>query len=227
MIRELPEHEDGTLILALRSVYTVGDIGGIVDSARGRIIDRHDGVFVMGGVAFVEGPRIGVSLEGIDPAYLIEQTCLLLAGRDYDRDTPGLEKWRIGVEDARRATKERHDQIEAKARAILMDHLDDTQLAEFESSGEFHVVGADGHTYLITGEEQHNVFRIEDGRKTFEYCVVTKNVVPICDQMLAQMLLLMTNPAMFHEVTNTWTLSEEGERTLIHHSQDPANFFRF
>ena len=204
----------------------MGDLGGIVDSERGQVVDRHDGVFVMGGLAFVEGPLIGTDLDGINPSYLVEQTCLLLAGKEYDRETLGLEVWRIGVEEARRAKKETRRQIKARARAVLTAHLDETQLAEFERSGSFHVVGADGYTYLITVADQHNVYRIENGRRTFEYCIVTKNNVPTYDQMLAQMLLLMTNPSMFHEITNTWELDESGKRTIVHHSSDPAGWLR-
>lgn len=226
IIRSLPEHEDGTLILALRSVYSVNFTGEIIDCAQCRIVDRHDGVFVMGGIAFVEGQQRGTNLEGVDLTYLVEQTCLLVAGKEYDRSTPGLEEWRIGVEDAKRSKQERRNQVLAKARAVLTLHLDEDQLAEFEKSGEFHVSGADGYTYLITEKKQHNVYRIEDGRRTVEYCIVTKNNVPIHDQMLAQMLLLMANPTMFHEITNAWTLSENGERTIVHHSSDPAGWFQ-
>jgi hypothetical protein len=38
--------------------------------------------------------------------------------------------------------------------------------------------------------------------------------VPSHDQMLAQMLLLRANPSMFHEITNTWRLDEDGQRVF-------------
>lgn len=59
------------------------------------------------------------------------------------------------------------------------------------------------------------MFRIEDGKKTFEYCIVTRGFLPVCDQMLAQNLLLQASPEMFHRITNTWYLSEEGKREMV------------
>ena len=53
-----------------------------------------------------------------------------------------------------------------KAKAILREHLNEEQQVEFDSTGSFHVQGADGHLYLITDKPHHNVFRIEDGRPT-------------------------------------------------------------
>lgn len=166
-------------------------------------------------MAFVERAYTGIDLDGQDPSYLIEQTCLLIAGKDYDRNIPRLEAWRVRLEEERRERKAKRDSVEAKARAILMAHLDETQVSEFESSGSFHVLGADGYTYLITSREQHNVFRIEEGRRTFEYCIVTRDFVPLQDQMLTQMLLLTTHPAMFHQIANTWEIREDGTRIRI------------
>lgn len=211
----------GTLILAIRSVYAVENLDGIFDSARGRVVDRHHGVLVLGGMAFVEGVQLGTDLEGRDPTYLIEQTLLMLAGKDFDRECPGLETWRIRVEEVRREKEERRARVAAKALAILTAHLDEEQLVELETTGEFHVIGADGYQYLITKKGHHNVFRIEDGKQTFMYCIVTQGFVPEHDQMLAQMLLLQANPVMFHEITNTWEMGEDGKWKLVKKSRDP------
>jgi hypothetical protein len=197
-LRAFSQPLDGTLILTIRAVY-----------------ELDHGIWIDGGLAFVERAYMGIDLEGQDPSYLIEQLCLLLAGKDYDRSTFGLEAWRIRLEDEKRERKAKRDSVEAKARAILMAHLDETQVSEFESSGSFHVLGVDGYTYLITSKEQHNVFRIEGGRRTSEYCIVMKDFVPLQDQMLTQMLLLMTTPTMFHQIANTWEIREDGTRIRI------------
>lgn len=41
------------------------------------------------------------------------------------------------------------------------------------------------------------------------------------DQMLAQKLLLQANPEMFHKITNTWVLTEDGKRVFVEREQDP------
>jgi hypothetical protein len=203
-----PFDVDGTLLLAIRSVCSIDGVTDWDNYNGGRFADRHQGVILTGGLAFIEGIKVGTDLEGQDPTRVIEQTCLMLAGKDFDRNTPNLEAWRIRIEDNRRAKKEKRERILAKARAILTQHLSEEQLVQFEATGEFTVIGGDGYQYLITDKHHHNVFRIEDGKQTHMYCIVSEDLVPDHDQMLAQMLLLQANPEMFHKITNTWVMGE-------------------
>jgi hypothetical protein len=158
----------------------------------GEHLDEYQvGAFVTGVMVSIKGPIEDLS------AYVL------------DKATKAVER-----ELARKRAAE-------KARAILREHLDEAQVAEFDATGEFHVQGADGYIYLITNQVQHNVFRIEDGRRTREYCVVTKAYVPTHDQMLAQMLLLQCNPEMFHSIANTWHITEENKRVFQPRADPP------
>jgi hypothetical protein len=47
--------------------------------------------------------------------------------------------------------------------------------------------------------------------------IITRGFLPVYDQMLAQKLLLQANPEMFHRVTNTWDLAEDGTREMVSH----------
>lgn len=224
-----PFDVEGTLLIAIRSAYTVD---GVIDwdiDGGGRVQDRHQGVLILGGMAFIEGVKVGTDLEGGDPTRVVEQTCLMLAGKDFERLTPGLEAWRIRVEERRREDQERREQDErkrevaaSKARAILTAYLNEEQLVEFEDTGEFHVIGADGFKYLVTNKGHHNVFRIEDGKRTHMYCIVSRGYVPDHDQMLSQMFLLQADPTMFHEIANTWEMGEDDHWKLVRKGREPV-----
>jgi len=207
----LPEGDraNDTLILVLRSVTPWDNFDGILDSDGGQINYRH-GVLILGGLSYVENLQTGVDLGDRDPTYFIEHTCLSLAGREHDRNS--IQIYLDGIAVKKKADKKKEDAIKRRARKILFSLLDETQREEFKKKKSFHVLGKDGFTYLVTGRYQHNVFRIEDGRRTFEYCIITKNHVPLYDQMLSQKLLLESSPQMFLNISNIWLLTEDGQR---------------
>jgi hypothetical protein len=205
---------DGTLVFVLRSVFPYGDESILLDSSRGLITDRHH-LVILGGLAFIQDIHEGVDFTGRDPTRYIEHTCLAIAGREYDHSIEGVEGFITQLEVTRRERYEVKQAVTAKSKAILEAHLFPEQVEEFRAKDEFHIQGADGFEYLITNGYQHNVFRIEDGRRTFEYCIITRGFLPVYDQMLAQKLLLQANPEMFHRVTNTWSLAEDGTREIV------------
>jgi hypothetical protein len=206
--------EEGTLVFVLRSVFPYGDENVLLDSSRGLITDRHH-LVILGGLAFIPGIQEGFDFTGRDPIRYIEHLCLAIASREYDHSIDGLEGFITQLEVTRRERYEAKQVVTDKARAILEAHLLPEQVEEFRAKDEFHIQGADGFEYLITNGYQHNVFRIEDGRRTFEYCIITRGFLPVYDQMLAQKLLLQANPEMFHRVTNTWSLAEDGTREIV------------
>jgi hypothetical protein len=219
----------GTLLIAIRTVCSIEGVTDWDTYTGGRVNDRHQGVLIIGGMAFIEGVQIGTDLEGRDPTRVVEQTCLLLAGKDSDRDPPDLEDWGIRAKEDFRARKERKREENerrtralAKARAILTSYLDEKQLAEFEATGEFHVLGADGFTYLVTSKGHHNVFRIENGVQTYMYCIVSRGFIPDHDLMLSQMFLLQADPATFHKITNTWKKGDTGDWEFIRVEREPG-----
>lgn len=206
--------QNATLILALRTATEWDDFQGWYENEN--MIDRH-GVLVMGSFAFVERHPNEISLDGIalecvDPTYHIEQICLGLAGKAYDVSV--AQETLNHYFSRKKALKEEDDRRLARAKAILTSVLNKEQCDELDSSGSFHIVGADGNRYLITDKCSHNVFMVDGGEKKFEYCIVSDEFVPSHDQMLAQMLLLKSNPTMFHKIANTWAI-ENGERVFV------------
>jgi hypothetical protein len=207
----LPEggKANDTLILVLRSVSSWNDFEGILDASGRQVVDRH-GVLILGGLSYVENLQAGIDLGDRDPTYFIEHTCLSLAGKEHDRSS--IQVYIDGIAAKKKAEKKREDTVKRRSRKILFSLLNETQREEFKKKKSFHVVGKDGFTYLIINRHQHNVFRIEDGRRTFEYCIITNNYVPLYDQMLSQKLLLESNPQMFLDISNIWLLMEDGQR---------------
>ena len=230
----------GTLIVSIRCSSAWDNFDGWLDSDHGgRIRDRH-GVLVLCGIAFCPGLQEGIPLNGLDPVRIIEQVCMRLAGKEFDPNIPDIvpyprEARQVTPEDRVRVDalirdidecwkrgEEERRQAQERALAILCEHLDEQQISEFDAHQQFCVQGGDGFTYLITNKSCHNVFRIEDGVKTVEYCLVTESKLPDPDQMLAQKLLLEADPEMFHKKTNAWIL-DEGKRESVQFL-DPTTF---
>lgn len=207
----LPEGDrtNDTLVLVLRSVTRWDNFDGILDSAGGQVNDRH-GVLILGGLSYAENCQAGADIGNESPVRFIEQTCLALAKREHDPEVARI--YLELIEKKKKEDKRKADAIKRRSRKILMSLLDETQQAEFKKKKSFHVLGKDGFIYLVTGQYQHNVFRVEDGRRTFEYCIITKGYVPLYDQMLSQKLLLESNPQMFLDISNVWLLTEDGQR---------------
>jgi hypothetical protein len=237
--RVLEYHEDGhtcfegqgTLVLALRSAYAF-DSEFCDTDGQGRVPNRH-GVFIMGGLAYFPGVQAGEPLGEIDPVYWMEQACLRLAGKEYDHAIPITAYDRpvpppLTAEDharheemIRRLWRHNNPEVKAKARAILRAHLNARQQEELDHRHQFHVMGGDGHQYVITEKAIHNVFRIVGGERAVEYCLVSEHAVPTFDLMLMQKLLLEADPAHFHRVANQWDLRED-ERKRVYF--DPTTF---
>jgi hypothetical protein len=73
----------------------------------------------------------------------------------------------------------------------------------------FTLQGRDGRTYRITEGSTANVQLIENGLATHSFCVVDKDRrLPVYDLMLAQKLLLESNPEGFHKIAVVRDLRE-------------------
>lgn len=145
-----------------------------------------------------------IELNGRNP---LEMILLALKG------DPAAEEW------YRRSpylvTLER-EQKEADGRALrlLRQFLTSEQAQELDAHGHIHVTGQDRLTYRIVLKGHHNVFLIRDGRAVEEFCVVSRDSLPLHDLMLAQKLMLETDLQGFMRIANRWDLTE-GERTRI------------
>lgn len=114
------------------------------------------------------------------------------------------EVWRVQRRQREHAEQVEATHREAKARAkkLLLYHLNPIQRAEMEARDEFFVQGQDGRTYLILPESHGNVFRVEDGRRTMNFCLVAKTAIPVYDLMLMQKLLLEADIEAFFKTAN-------------------------
>lgn len=84
-----------------------------------------------------------------------------------------------------------------KARQLLLRNLDAGQEKSFKKDGEFRVTAKDGKVYTIKTARSFNVVA-EDGTK---YCGQLRDT-PVEDQMLAQKLLLQSDPDKFFKNAN-------------------------
>ncbi len=86
-----------------------------------------------------------------------------------------------------------------KAKALLHQHLTKIQRQELRAMKAFDVTGRDGKVYRITEGTTSNVQLLEGGVAVRRFCVVAKGLeLPVYDLMLAQKLLLESNPEAFH-----------------------------
>lgn len=96
------------------------------------------------------------------------------------------------------------ERVAARRRAaeLLLSQLDDEQRTAYEARHRFRLVGADGKLYEIARGRQHNVWELDaSGRPRTEFCI-THPDLPDDDIVLAQKLLLETDPARFRRIAN-------------------------
>lgn len=209
----LEREDDGTLYFPIRDLGTLPD---------------ETGMLIIAGCTYVPRIQAGTPLGGADPVPLILQACRDIRffespPENWETYHPVLRQAIEGVLQRRREHEENRrtaEEIEARSRALLHECLDDEQLGEMTEKTQFHVQGADGHTYLVKKGHGHNVFRIEDGRATVEYCLV-QGFVPVYDLMLTQKLLLEADPETFLATANAKEVPL-GEVPLMEH----PNFHR-
>jgi hypothetical protein len=92
----------------------------------------------------------------------------------------------------------------ARARALLREHLDETQREHFERAGSFIVVAQSGRRYRIRAANTSNVRDETDGAN---YCVQFRSdpqclSIPLEDLLLAQKLLLECDETQFLRIAN-------------------------
>jgi hypothetical protein len=103
--------------------------------------------------------------------------------------------------------REERKVAEARAEALLLQHLDDHQRKEWESKAEFHVKSQHGRRYCIKRGVQHNIFEVDNsGRKLVELCGHVADDVPVADNVLAQKLALEFTEDSFLRTCNRWDL---------------------
>lgn len=98
-----------------------------------------------------------------------------------------------------------------RARALLHRSLDRQQRRELRGTKAFTMVGKDGKTYRIAEKASTNVTLLDKtGKPVKRLCVVFKDTgLPIYDLMLAQKLLLESNPKDFWKIARVSAIDPE------------------
>ena len=125
---------------------------------------------------------------------------------------------RMVSEHGRRGTKKarREDRIaRIKAKALLHYNLTKEQRWDLRGSKSFVITGKDGKSYRITEGTSSNVQLLENGVATHQLCVVAKGFqLPVYDLMLAQKLMLESDPEAFWKIAVVRDLRLEDVREL-------------
>lgn len=217
--------EEGCLVVVVRSVFNL-DVG--VEPIFDYPNLGRDPLLSIGAVTTSELSELpeGIDVELVEGC--LPESCLQLLERflrtyevQEEPEHPMLrDAWRVAqaqraasAEQTRRWNEERAQERASSERALtlLKRHLNEAQLQELEAFKGFHVVGADGRTYRIHHAAHGNVFSIEGGVPTVNYCIVAVNEVqiPIYDLMLAQKVLLESAPDSFFTTANAKDVPED------------------
>lgn len=101
-------------------------------------------------------------------------------------------------------------QATARAERLLDALLDEEARRQLAAENVFHVRAPDGRTFRIERGSAMNVVLVEEGVDVARYCVHIRDYVPTPDHMLAQKLLLETNPNEFYRMANhTWLTADD------------------
>lgn len=99
-------------------------------------------------------------------------------------------------------------QAELRARALLHQFLTREQRWSLRASHSFLVTGQDGQTYEVG--EGSGVRLLVNGKPVRSFCIHPREILPPCDVMLAQKLLLESNIEHFLATANVTEIRRTG-----------------
>lgn len=115
------------------------------------------------------------------------------------------ERLRISNESYKRQTEEaerKRQEAEQRAEELLLQHLDKGQRRSYRQHKKFKVIGGDGASFELTYGWAGNIREFKDDKPIARFCIHPREQVPIPDNLLAQKLMLETDPARFRQVAN-------------------------
>lgn len=110
-----------------------------------------------------------------------------------------------------RQEKEKKDREEADKRAeeLLKKHLDQKQREQYEKDKKFRVRSKDGAEFELASLWSGNAVELTpDGKRLARFCIHPREYVPIPDLLLAQKLMLETDPETFRKTANRSEIRE-------------------
>lgn len=122
---------------------------------------------------------------------MVDETLTILADWNTGLQPPTLSGGPLG-------------EANLKAEELLVKNLSAEQKAEW-AKGKFFMVtgGTTGVRYKLTMHRTYGIETFLYGRKIGKLCVVTKDTrIPLCDQLLAQKLLIETDEKAFVALAN-------------------------
>jgi len=89
-----------------------------------------------------------------------------------------------------------------RANDLLVAHLSVKQLKTWQKEKFFDVMSKSGKRYRITDSRSMNVLELEGEKAIRRHCIVSRESVPLPDQLLMQKFMLETDEAEFMRVAN-------------------------
>ncbi len=130
-----------------------------------------------------------------------------LSAEELERQV--AEQKKIAAEWEAKARKEQAEREAAEKRAeeLLIRCLDAEQRKQFRKEKKFKVIGGDGATFELGYTRSGNAREFDaDGKPIARFCIHPREDVPIPDVLLAQKLMLETDPASFRKIANKTAL---------------------
>lgn len=132
--------------------------------------------------------------------------------RRWEAEAPERERRRLAELERQRVENQQREQQRQTALKrsyeLLFRHLTDEQKNMLETENRFLITAQSGRLYEIRRGTMHNIFRLDDqGRAVEELCCYIPGV-PEGDNLLGQMLHLMTNEDEFCRGSNRWELRD-------------------
>ena len=110
---------------------------------------------------------------------------------------------RAGRRRAEQESQKKRKAATKAARELLRECLSPEQRLEHEERNRFHLVSSDGNRYRINcSRNQENVQKLSPAGKRIEVLCANACEVPLCDNALAQKLMLETDEQAFRRVAN-------------------------
>lgn len=109
------------------------------------------------------------------------------------------DEWKKKAEEE----KKLREAAEKRATELLLQCLNAEQRASFKKDGRFKVVAGDGAAFEIEYGSHGNVKELDKkGNRVAAWCANVPSNLPFGDNVLAQKLLLETNPKEFRRIAN-------------------------
>lgn len=127
---------------------------------------------------------------------------------------PNAEDERRLREQYRRENEERQVRAASRALRILKSVLSPEQARQYDEHQFFEVLAKNGTVrYILARGRSANVYRLDaEGKPVKRFCVHPGIACPDEDTLLAQKLLLETNPAEFERLANVHPIDDRGHR---------------